>query len=85
MKTSGPAVDESIEAGLARAAAMGARYVVIDERYAATKTPAWQPLLDPANAPSSLRLVRDDLSPIPDARIVIYEFVQPTPNPEDSL
>lgn len=84
METSGPAAGESIEAGLARAATLGARYVVIDQRYAATKTPAWQPLLDPANAPPPLHLIRDDLSPIPDARIVIYEIVRPGDSQDSS-
>jgi len=56
---------------------MGARYLVVDERHSVAIVPALRALLDPAKAPSSLRLVRADLSPYPDARVVIYEFVQP--------
>ncbi|MBN2309175.1 MAG: hypothetical protein JXR94_09405, partial [Candidatus Hydrogenedentes bacterium] len=74
MPTTGPGADETVDEALARARAAGARYVVVDERYTTTMLPAWQPLLDPANAPASLRLLEADLSPYATARIVIYEF-----------
>jgi hypothetical protein len=37
--------------------------------------PSLEALLDPANAPDGLRLLKADLSPYPAARIVIYEVV----------
>jgi hypothetical protein len=38
--------------------------------------PALRPLLNPANAPDTLRLVSADVSPYAHARVVIYEFAR---------
>jgi hypothetical protein len=73
MPSTGPAPEDSIEAVLQRARDAGARYLVVDERYTAKMVPSLAALLDPANAPDGLRLVMADLSPYPEARIVIYE------------
>ncbi|NUM54101.1 MAG: glycosyltransferase family 39 protein [Candidatus Hydrogenedentes bacterium] len=75
MPTSGPAPEDSIEDIRARVADADMRYVVVDERYSTQMIPALTPLLDPENAPRWLRLLKSDLSPYPDARIVIYEVV----------
>jgi 4-amino-4-deoxy-L-arabinose transferase-like glycosyltransferase len=73
MPSTGPAPEDSIEEVLQRARDAGARYLVVDERYTAKMVPRLEALLDPANAPDGLRLVKADLSPYPEARIVIYE------------
>ena len=82
METTGPAEDDTIASAIARARQAGARYLVVDERYTAQIVPALRPLLDPANAPPSLRLMRADLSPYPQGRVVIYELVDEPPGPE---
>ena len=74
METTGPLPDESLDQAIDRARNAGAQYVVIDERYTAQMAPALRPLLDPANAPPSLTLLRSDLSPYAKARIVIYRL-----------
>ncbi len=74
MPTTGPVASESLDEAIARARHAGARYLVIDERYTAQMAPALQPLLDPANAPPSLTLLRADLSPYAQARVVIYQL-----------
>jgi 4-amino-4-deoxy-L-arabinose transferase-like glycosyltransferase len=74
MPTTGPEPSESLNQAIARARDSGAEYVVIDERYTAQMAPALQPLLDPANAPAALELIRADLSPYDKARIVIYRL-----------
>jgi 4-amino-4-deoxy-L-arabinose transferase-like glycosyltransferase len=68
MPGAGPALEDSLEGALARAREMKARYIVIDERYAA---PALRPLLEPAAAPPSLRHLRT-FDTWPEARVVIY-------------
>lgn len=83
MPTTGPATTDTLEESLQRAHDAGARYLVVDERYVDTKTPAWRPLLDPANAPPCLRLLRDDLSPFDAARVVIYELAEGTAAPRE--
>ncbi|MDK1022505.1 MAG: glycosyltransferase family 39 protein [Candidatus Hydrogenedentes bacterium] len=75
MESRGPRLDDSLEDILVMARAGSFRYLVVDERYSARMAPALGPLLDPANAPSELRLLRADLSPYPQARVVVYEFV----------
>ena len=75
MPTTGPAIEDTVSDAVARARRVGARYLVVDERYTATMVPGLAPLLDPANAPPGLRMVREDLSPYPEARIVVYEVV----------
>jgi len=77
MPTTGPALDDTVEAALARGREAKARYLVVDERYTAQLVPGLRTLLDPANAPPGLRLISEDLSPYPGARVVIYEFVAP--------
>jgi hypothetical protein len=78
MPTTGPDPKDSIDDIVARARQSGARYLVVDERYSTTMIPALKPLLDPKNAPPALRLLKDNLSPYHEARIVIYEFVPAT-------
>jgi 4-amino-4-deoxy-L-arabinose transferase-like glycosyltransferase len=74
------------EAGLgeivAEAVESGARYLVVDERYGVELVPALRPLLNPANAPDTLRLVSADASPYPHARVVIYEFAGEADGPK---
>ena len=77
MPTTGPATDDTIDTVVARAAETGARYLVIDERHGAAISPGLAPLLNHANAPPELELVRGDLSPWPGARVVIYSVVVP--------
>ena len=75
MESSGPRLDDSLEDIFVMARAGSFRYLVVDERHSARMVPALGPLLDPANAPSELRLLRANLSPYPQARVVVYEFV----------
>lgn len=77
MVTTGPALDDTIASVIQRAHEVGAKYLVVDERYTAQLVPGLKPLLEPANAPPELKLLASDLSPYPGARIVVYEFVQP--------
>ncbi|MFO7974740.1 MAG: glycosyltransferase family 39 protein [Candidatus Hydrogenedentota bacterium] len=79
MQTTGPTNADTIETAIARAREAGARYLVVDERYTAKMVPGLRPLLNPENAPSALRLVRADLSPYPQGRIVIYEIADAAP------
>jgi len=75
MPSTGPAPRESVPEILQRARDAGAPYLVVDERYSAEMIPSLKALLDPANAPEGLRLLKADLSPYPTARIVVYEVV----------
>jgi 4-amino-4-deoxy-L-arabinose transferase-like glycosyltransferase len=75
MPTVGPEPDFTVADVVARAHKGDARYVVIDERYTAQLVPGLRALLDPANAPPELSLLRDDLSPYEGARIVVYAVV----------
>ncbi len=75
MPTTGPAVDDTVTSLVDRARRTGARYVVIDERYTTALSPGLKALLDPRHAPETFRCIRDDLSPYPNARVVIYEVV----------
>lgn len=74
METTGPLPAESLDEAIVRARHANAQYVVVDERYTAQMAPALRPLLDPINAPPSLTLLRSDLSPYEQARIVIYRL-----------
>lgn len=76
MPTSGPAQDDTLEKIHERLLVSDFKYLVVDERYSTQMIPALEPLLDPANAPSWLRLLKADASPYKDARIVIYEVVR---------
>lgn len=78
MPVTGPAAGDSPAEAVARAQAVNARYLVVDERYTAKLVPGLAPLLEPANAPPQLEVLRADLSPYPAGRIVIYE-VKPQP------
>jgi hypothetical protein len=82
MPATGPGAEDSIEDAVARARAAGARYLVVDERYTAKLAPGLAPLLDPENAPSSLRLLHGSLSPYEEGRVVVYE-VLPEGRPEE--
>jgi len=73
MPSIGPALDASLEEIVAMGEAGVYRYLVVDERYSARMAPSLHGLLDPETAPETLRLIRDDLSPYPDARVVVYE------------
>jgi hypothetical protein len=77
MPTTGPALEDSVSDAIARAVEIGARYLVLDERYSAQMVPGLAVLLDPANAPPELKLLHGDLSPYTGAKIVIYEVVAP--------
>ena len=77
MQTTGPDPGDTLDGILERAKQTGARYLVVDERYSTQMIPALKPLLDPSNAPRELRLLQSDLSPFPQARIVIYEIAEP--------
>ena len=77
MPSIGPDAAHDAAGVVAFAEQIGARYLVIDERHSAAIVPGLRPLLDPANAPAELRLIRADLSPYEGARVVLYEFVPP--------
>ncbi len=79
MPSTGPAANETLPQIVARAREAGARYLVVDERYSTKMIPGLKPLLDPANAPKGLRLLKADLSPYPAARIVIYAVEPQSP------
>lgn len=81
MPTTGPDPADTWEDILRRAAEAKARYLVVDERYSTKMIPALEPLLDPSTAPADLRLLNADLSPYPQARIVVYEFAPSQPDP----
>jgi 4-amino-4-deoxy-L-arabinose transferase-like glycosyltransferase len=68
MPSTGPMLEDSLAEALARAHATGARYMVVDERYAPG---ALRPLLEPENAPEELRLLHD-IEPFSGGRVVIY-------------
>ncbi len=75
MPTVGPPAGATLQDIVKMGAAGGYRYLAVDERYTAELVPALKPLLDPAAAPASLRLLSRDVSPYPAARVVIYEYV----------
>ncbi|MCL4694364.1 MAG: glycosyltransferase family 39 protein, partial [Candidatus Hydrogenedentes bacterium] len=75
MPSTGPAPNESVAEVIQRARDAGARYLVVDERYTAQMVPSLEALLDPATVPEGLRLMKADLSPYAEARIVIYEVL----------
>lgn len=77
LPTTGPAPEDGPEDIVRRARLTGARYFVIDERYTAQMAPRLAPLLEPANAPEGLRILKADLSPYADARVAVYEIVDP--------
>ena len=81
MPTSGPAPDDTLEKIHERLMQADFRYLVVDQRYSTQMIPALKPLLDPVNAPPWLRMLKADLSPYDDARIVIYEVVRDIPTP----
>lgn len=75
MPTAGVAADLTLDEIIRAARDAGQRYLVIDERYTAGLVPGLASLLNPSAAPDTLRLVNAELSPYPDARIVIYEVI----------
>lgn len=75
MPTAGMAADATLDEIIDTAREAGCRYLVIDERYTTGLVPSLASLRDPASAPATVRLVNADLSPYPDTRIVIYEFI----------
>lgn len=75
MPTAGVVADATLDAIVKNAHDEGHRYFVIDERYTAGLVSALAPLLNPAGAPDTLRLLNAELSPYPGARIVVYEIV----------
>ncbi len=76
MPTIGVETDATLDEIIAHAGAVGARYLIVDERYTTALVPALAPLLDATAVPESLRVLRADLSPYPDGRIVVYEFIR---------
>jgi hypothetical protein len=81
MPTSGPAPEDTLEDIRWRIMDAGMRYAVVDERYSTQMVPALLPLLDPTNAPPWLRVLKADLSPYREARIVVYEVVKDALSP----
>jgi hypothetical protein len=82
--TIGPDGEDTIASAVAKARAIGARYLIVDERYTAKLIPGIAPLLNPANAPPSLKLLKAGLSPYPQGRIVIYQVLPDGQNGDDS-
>lgn len=78
MPTTGPALDDTVETAVARAREVGARYVVVDERYTAQIIPPLEALLDPAQAPPDLRPLHELVPDYPEARVLIYEVAGPS-------
>ncbi|MFM1918777.1 MAG: Dolichyl-phosphate-mannose-protein mannosyltransferase [Candidatus Hydrogenedentota bacterium] len=70
MPSTGPLDTDSLDEALARARESGARYLVVDERYAPGSL---KPLLDPAQAPPSLGLLHA-FGRHPQARLVVYRM-----------
>ncbi len=77
MPSSGPDTRDTLPEAIARARNIGARYVVVDERYTAQMTPSLAALLDPAQAPADLELIQS-FNPFPRSRVVVYRLL-PTP------
>jgi len=75
MKSTGPALGESLDQSIERAKEAGAKYVVVDERYTAQMAPSMAPLLNPNLAPDDLRFLKA-FEPYPQSRVVVYEVVQ---------
>lgn len=73
MPSTGPDLRDSLEKALMRARDVGARYVVVDERYTAKMAPALAPLLEPANAPPGLTHLKS-FAPFPEGRVAIYQL-----------
>ncbi len=71
MPSTGPALDDTLDAALTRARNAGARYLVVDERYGVA---GLRPLLDARNAPPGLAL-RKSWADYPDAQIAVYEVL----------
>lgn len=72
MPSTGPALDDTLDAALSRARAAGALYLVVDERYT---IPGLATLLDPAQAPAGL-VPRYTNDAYPESRIVVYELAE---------
>ena len=79
MPTTGPDAADSLQGALTRARDVNARYLVVDERYTASMVPGLAPLLDPAHAPSELKLI-EWFEPFPECKVVVYE-VRPITDP----
>ncbi len=74
MPSTGPDLDDSVDKAVVRARNAGVRYFVVDERYTAKMAPALEPLLEPANAPPSLKYLKS-FAPFPQGRVTIYQLV----------
>lgn len=79
MPSTGPALDDSLEQALARARDVGARYLVVDERYTASMVPALRPLLGEDPPPAGLKRLKGFAS-YPQSRVVIYALDPPPVN-----
>jgi hypothetical protein len=73
MPSTGPDLNDTLAQAIERAKSVHARYMVVDERYTAKMVPGMAPLLDPALAPSTLRLL-NIFDPYPESRVVVYEI-----------
>lgn len=76
MPTVGPDAGDGPEEVVDFAKKIGARYLVVDERYTADLAPKLRPLLEPNNAPGVLRLLHVD-DTFRGARVAVYEIIAP--------
>lgn len=80
MRSTGPALNDSLEEALSRARSANARYLVVDERYTAAMVPALRPLLDTDDVPEGLRLLQV-FDAYPQSRVVVYALDPPSATP----
>lgn len=71
MPSTGPDLNDTLDQAIERARTAGAKYIVVDERYTAQDVPGLRVLLDPAQAPPSLKLLYQ-IAHYPRCRVVIY-------------
>jgi len=77
MPTLGPPADATPEFLIEYVKETGARYVALDERYSAALVPGLNSLLFDPKTDTHFKLLTDDISPFPGAKIVLYEVVTP--------
>lgn len=77
MPAIGPPADVTPETLVAYVKETGARYVALDERYSAALIPGLNSLLFDPHSDTNFKLLRDDVSPYPGAKVVLYEVIVP--------
>jgi hypothetical protein len=77
MPTMGPSSDATPESLIEYVKETGARYVALDERYSAGLIPGLNSLLFDPKSNMHFELLRDDVSPYPGAKVVLYRVVTP--------